>query len=207
MTENQYRRRMRLIDQQLTMHSLLRDRYAHRSLVLQLVILVGSVVGLTVAASDGSNPIRLLGINASLQTWIAVLSATTFVLTLVDILTDWKQRAWRHEDSANRLAQLKATYGRATVDEGRATLLGVDLAATYDATLAALPTTIPDRAFNRLKARHLRKVAVSRALSASPGKSEFLIRMQVWAHGSIVSNSVSPKPRDDRGDATREESG
>jgi hypothetical protein len=125
---------------------------------------------------------------------VAALSALTFFLALTELVTDWKQAAWQHGDAAGRLATLKATFARATVDAATgATLTGVDLVADYDATMATLPVQIPDNKFNRLKARHLRKVEVSRALSASPGTSEALVRFRVWS-GHRTRQTMRPQP-------------
>ena len=192
MTAEQYWKRLGRIDQQLTMHSILRDRYRRRSRALSLLILFGSVVGLTVAAASGQDKVSLLGISATLQVWVAALSALTFLLALTELVTDWRQAAWQHGDAASRLATLKATFARAVVDDAKgATLKGVDLVAEYDSTMAALPVEIPDKRFNRLKAQHLRKVEVSRALSAAPGTSELLARFRVWS-GRPVRKTPQP---------------
>src|SRR5437879_2833536 len=118
----------------LTGHSLLRDRYERRALVLTLLILGLSIVATSVACFSGESTVSILGIQARVQVWVGVLTATIFFLTLVDLRVDWRQRAGAHDDAARRLGRLKGVFRVAVVHDGVVDAGGVDLNADYDST-------------------------------------------------------------------------
>ena len=85
LTPDELRRKRRVLDQMLTGHSLLRDLYERRALILTLLILGLSIVATSVAFLSGESTVSILGVRARVQTWVGVLTATIFFLTLVDL--------------------------------------------------------------------------------------------------------------------------
>lgn len=168
MTEREFRRKRRVVDQMLTGHSLLRERLEHRSLALSLFILALSIVATSVAFLSGEAPISMFGIHARAQIWIGSLTLIIFFLALVDIRVDWRQRAGMHGDAARRLASLKSLYRTATARDGLMAATGADLAVEYDRVMEQLPP-IPEKAFLWVKSKHGRKVQISKLLDSHPG--------------------------------------
>jgi hypothetical protein len=181
-TPEELRRKRRVLDQTLTGHSLLRDLYERRALVLTLLILALSIVATSVAFLSGESTVSILGVRARVQTWVGVLTATIFFLTLIDLRVDWRQRAGAHNEAARRLGRLKGVFRVATVRDGVVDAGGVDLNADYDATMEQLPP-IPDKRFLWVKAKHTRKVRASKLLDEHAGAPVWYVRLLAMWQG------------------------
>ena len=118
-------RETRVIDMMLSMHSRLRDRYIRRALVLDLLILSGSVVLCAAVLLDPqySRVIRLTP--DAVRVALACVSIAIFILSLVSLRADWKGIAGRHQQACVALFELKAKCRRLATD-------AVDVAATED---------------------------------------------------------------------------
>jgi hypothetical protein len=160
-------RQERVLNQMSTMHSILRDRARAEGTVLLCVVLIVSVVGLAFAFAGGGETVEVFGVGAARSTWLGWLAVVTFSLTLVDLVLDRRGAASRHDDAVRQLAILKSEY-RAPPQADEAVAARKRLSERYQAVMDGLPP-VPDRLFNRLKAKHLQKVAVSRHLSDHPG--------------------------------------
>jgi hypothetical protein len=180
LTRADFSRRFRRIDMMITAHSVLRDRRRAWARLLTLSILGLSIVGLALALV-ADRKVTVFGLTARLQVWVGAISAAIFFLALVDLQVDWKGTARSHAEAADRLAELKAKFAGARVDETSAES-EVDLQQEYERTMAAI-VPVPDRKFVRLKAKHLRKVEVSRLLDTRPGVPVLVLQLSVFWRG------------------------
>jgi hypothetical protein len=178
MDVDDYDKRFGRIDWMLTAHSILRDGFGRRSQGLTLAVIALSVIGLAFALANGDQQVSLLGLNSKLQVLLALFSGLTFFVGLVDLVVDWRRRAWMHEDAARRLRELKATFVRAEEEDGQRVLAGIDLAAEYDSTMGGI-VSIPDRRAAALKARHARKVELFKRVDRHPGAPRWCLRLLV----------------------------
>jgi hypothetical protein len=176
-----FRRRFGVLDQMLSAHATLRDRYRRRAVTLTLVTMAMSVGAATLALGD-DRELRILGLKLETKGWLAVLAGMIFFLAIVELAVDWRGRSWAHGDAARRLGELKAEFRRADVDGDKVETHGVDLAAAYEQVTGAI-VEIPNASFNRLKAKHRRKVAVSKLLDDRPGAPVLLLRWEVLRSG------------------------
>jgi len=174
----EFHRQRRLVDQMMTMHALLRDRYRRRRLSLLLGTLALAVLGAGFAFASNAGRVTIAGISGRRDTWLGVLSLAILFLTVTDLVTDWAGRSREHKQAVSSLARLKAEFRDVPSPVATTDVPPPTLAVRYNDTMDSLPG-IPERAFNPLKARHLRKVAVSRQLSASPGAPAWLIMVRV----------------------------
>lgn len=158
-------RQRRVIDQMITAHSVLRDRYHRRSLVMTSGLLAASTVAIAFAFATVDVAVRIGPVVAQRSTWLGWFAVLTFVVTLVELVVDWKGSMRRHDDAVRQLSMLKVEY-RTPPEPGRD--LAEKLSLRYEAAMDAIPT-VPDRFFSALKAAHLRKVEISRILSDYPG--------------------------------------
>ncbi len=163
-------RQARLVDQAASMHSALRDRASSSTTAITVVLLCASVFSIAFAFAGDLQHVTLLGMTAARSTWLGILAVLTFCGTVADLVTDRRGVARKHDSAVRLLADLKNAY-RST-NPGEPPLdRQVRLTAHYQAVMAELPP-IPERRFNQLKAKHLRKVEISRILSANPGMTE-----------------------------------
>ncbi|MGS2641084.1 hypothetical protein [Streptosporangium sp. LJ11] len=155
------------VDQMATSHSMLRGQYRRRAVASTCVLLAASVVATAFAFASGDAKISLLVITIERSTLLGWFAMFTFTLTLIDLVLDWRGRARGHEDAVRQLAVLKAEY-RALPAAGDEAAARERVSQRYQAVMDALPP-VPEAKFLRLKARHLRKVEMSRILSDNPG--------------------------------------
>jgi hypothetical protein len=177
-----YNRRFRVLDQMLTGHSIERDRFVRRSTALTLTIIALSIVATMVAFISGERDVDFGVVTMTVQTSVGLLSAFIFFLGLLDLKVDWRQRAWSHEQAVDRLAELKAKYRAAKTVGDEVSLDGVDLLHEYDMTMEAI-VAVPEGRFLALKARHKRKVAISRLLDTRPGTPVPWLRLTLLVDG------------------------
>jgi hypothetical protein len=179
MTDSHELSRMwRVADQMTTAHSILRDRYRAWSLGLTLAVLALSV--LATALGFAGEPELTLIVRAKLPTWVGALACVIFFLTLVDLQLDWRSKARSHADAARQLAALKTVLRDADVRLKASE--DVEVGDEYQRTMEGL-IEIPDRKFLRFKARHQRKVEISKRISARPETPVWLHRVQLLLEG------------------------
>lgn len=168
--EDEITRQTRLVDQLTTMHSALRDRASSSTTTITVVLLSASVFSIGFAFAGDLAHVTLLGMTAARSTWLGILAVFTFCGTVADLVTDRRGIARKHDRAVRLLADLKSEYR--LVDPGEPpTDRQARLGARYQAVMAELPP-IPERRFNKLKSEHLRKVEISKILSANPGVSQ-----------------------------------
>lgn len=164
------RREARLVDQAASMHAALRDRAALATTVITVVLLSAAVFSIAFAFAGDIKHVTLLGVTAARSTWLGVLAVLTLCGTVADLVTDRRDAARRHDGAVRLLAGLKADYRFSDPAETAADRQ-THLTDRYQAVMAQLPP-VPERQFNKLKAKHLRKVEISKILSANPGMTE-----------------------------------
>lgn len=179
---DEYERMWRVLDMSITGHSILRDRYRRRERAISLTIMALSIVAVSLAFVEGDSDVTLLGKEAKLATWLGVLSAGIFFLALLDSLVDWKRSAWAHEDAALRLSALKSRFRGARAEGDTVDTGSIDLRAEYEATMENV-AVIPESKFLALKAKHRRKVAVSRLMDDFQGAPLLYVRLVVMWRG------------------------
>jgi hypothetical protein len=183
----EYKRMFRVLDQMLSAHGDLRDRYRRLSSALTLLIMGLSIVAVMLALTDHNGDVTVLGVTAEGTVWLGVLAGCVFFLSITELVVDWRRRAWQHDSAARQLGELKGRFRRAHVDGDTVDTYGIDLEREYNQTMSVL-VEIPNKLFNRLKARHRRKVAVSQLLGERPGAPVFYLRWLVLREG------VNPPP-------------
>jgi hypothetical protein len=209
MNDHEYKRRRRRIEWMLTGHSKLRDRSAWRSRGLTLTVMALSIVALLLALSNGDQQVSVLGLHGKLQAFLAWLAALTFFVTIIDLVVDWRRRAWAHANSATRLGELSVLYGRALRDTAGAwSVDGVDLAIEYERVMGSIEP-IPDNKAATMKAAANRKRAVFTLLDAQPGISVRWATVIVTFRGLTGRNTQqqAPAPVDDTDDDAQPASG
>lgn len=172
----EYERMWRVLDMSLSAHSLLRDRYRRRHLGLTLLVMALSIVATSLALLSSDRILRVGRFSARLDVLLGVLTALIFFLALVDLIVDWRRLAWMHDDSTARLSELKRKFRAVTVVGDSVDSGGVDLIAEYEQTMAIV-ASIPERQFLGMKAKHHRKVVVSKLIDAHKGAPVLYVRL------------------------------
>lgn len=179
----EFHQQRRIVDMMLTVHSLLRDRYRRRRVALTVLTLGLAVTGAGFAFASNATDVTIAGIRAGRDTWLGILSLLVLFLCVLDLIADWAGRANAHQIAVSRLARLKADMRDVPKAASNDEQPPATIRFVYSDAMDALPA-IPERSFNALKARHLRKVEVSTRLSAAPGAAARVIWWRVFLEQS-----------------------
>jgi len=174
---DELRRDARVIDQTTSMQAVLRDRDARIEYALTSAMVVLSMIGVAFAFATDRSELTLLGVEASRATWLGLLAVLAGIVGIVDLVADRRGAARRRGEAVVLLSSLAAEYRQALtgqLDESEVARLN----GRYVEVATRVPE-IPERQFNRLKARHLRKVEISKELSRNPGLAARIARRRV----------------------------
>jgi hypothetical protein len=180
MDREDLKQRAKVVDMMLTMHSVLADKYRLRAQVLEIATVAISTVLLALTFLDPAI-LRYLEIQeTSARIAVGVCSVSVFVLSIVSLIVDWKGRARQHREAFNTLIPLKSEWRDfiSSFDQYDARLKAEF--SRKSALIVGNLVPIPDSQFNSLKARHQRKVVLSKLVSAYPGASIALLRVRLW---------------------------
>lgn len=147
-------RQYHVLNQMLTAHSMMRDRYGRRSMVLKVCMFCSSVAVGGFAFVD-EKLFKVVGLTPeSVKLAVGIASMFVLALSVVELLVGWERKAALHEEAAKRLAALKLRYRQAhTKHRGENARVNEGLTREWDRLNENLPP-IPDHQFVRLKHRH-----------------------------------------------------
>ena len=180
---DELRRRARVADQMLSAHAVLRDRYLWHAKLLDLV---SFGLATLLCALTFSDPTRLLPIGLPAMTWAVVLGMASlglFLLSVVDLLVDWKGQAGRHGQACEALARVKSEASE-LIALNPAPVEQVVVFLRAAALTAGSQVPIPERQFAALKAYHKHKVEVSRCLELHPSAPAWLVGLALRCRSS-----------------------
>ena len=192
-SEKELKRQFRVLDQTLSIHAMLKDRYTRRALTLELVLLASSVVfcATTFARDDIFAQVGLSPANVRLMLGVASIAA--FFASLVALRVNWQGKSTQHGDAAKKLGNVLAEFRKwkkedGTWPEGRAD----ELSQSYWVAMHNI-VEIPQNQFVNLKAQHLRKVELSKMSSAAPGCPVFLLRFRLFCRSfsTVTGNNAN----------------
>lgn len=165
-------RQKRVISMMITAHSIMRDRYSRISIIFDISLLIASVfLNALVFVSDdffvsfGINPT-----NGKL--FLGIISVILFALAVVGILLNTKQKSENHSQACTQyfylLSEVRAIDE--IIDETEKNTR-ISLFASKYSQITGILIPIPDKKFNMVKSRHLRKVEFSKFISQHPNKN------------------------------------
>lgn len=188
-------RRRRLVDQLMSMHAALRDRYGLLAAAVSIShITIAFVLSLFLFADDGV--FCSFGLTrAGARFVMGFVAAVAFLLSIVDLTLDWRRRAAQYASGVRSLGILKLAL-RSAHDEGRLNQprTRADLRRRYETTMSILPE-IPEGKFASLKAKHQFKRTISKALSEHPKAPVLLVRLRLRWEGTRGLWQRRKKPR------------
>lgn len=165
---HEFERQERLINQTTDMHAMLRDRYTRWNKAIMITLLIASVLAATLSFSSAASLV-VAGLEIASFVVLGAYSIGVVLIALIGQVFDLSGRAAVHSDAVRQLSGLRAEYRRPLPSGGEAEHFEV-LSRLYGVVMDSRPS-ISSRQFNRLKAKHLEKLEVSKYLSAHPGTS------------------------------------
>ncbi len=180
----------RVADMLCTGHAALRDRYALRAFILDVLILAVSTWLVALAFVEPRLNIRLTPFGLDGQLWVGVLGTGVFFLTLVQMKTDWKGRADAHKRTLDIYAEVKREAGYLFAADTFERDACQRVFSRYDMA-SAVGVPIPEAEFLVQKQRHLVKVALSKQLDAQPAAWLIWLRVRLWWRDSFRDGTRS----------------
>ena len=182
-TEQENERQYKLVDQLLSMHSSMRDKYERRAFCLNTAQ-ISITLFLCVFAFVGDDVLRSLGYHPPMARFVLGFSAViALMLSITEFRVDWKSMGSRHVNAVGYLSSLKAKYREALNESaGSDSKDSSRLTTEYQKTMALLPP-IPERHFIQLKADHQFKRILSQTLSLNPKAPGWFLRIQLRLEG------------------------
>lgn len=185
-----FERQVRVVDQMITAHCGLGDRFERISVWQDAATLVLSIVLLATTFLD---PVTLtwLGItDTGAKVVLGLTGIIVFASTVLALRFRWKERSGAHRLAAKSLVELKnAARG---IDPLLAPQAAAEWLGETGRTLKGVPE-IPEALFLKLKAIHVKKVALSKLISERPGAPLTLLRLTLWWQG-IFGHRKNRKP-------------
>ena len=181
---NEVKRRYRVADQMVTMHSLLRDRYVKRAIGLDSSIFLSSIVIAALAFFDPTLLEWLPWTVGSTRIAIGILAIIAFFASIMGWRVDWKGKADAHGRAA--AAYTKAKFTLRGIDS-TTDMRTLELALAQYEEIGRNVIAIPDSKFLNLKSEHLLKIQTSRFLDRFPGVPVRCIRLQLRIRHTLRS--------------------
>jgi hypothetical protein len=174
----------RVADMIASGHSVLRDRYARYSVLLDLSILSISACVAALAFVDPviAEKLAIPGLTPTMT--IGCFGLLAFVLSLFQLRVDWKQRSEQHDQAVRSYATAKLEVS-ALLKSSSLPQADADRALLAYRALGDRLVPIPEREFSRLRHKHLRKIAISKLVERHPGTSLWIVKAKLWVADSL----------------------
>ena len=177
---------LRKVDQAITGHSILRDRYSGRSTVLNLVLLVLSAVITFMAFASKATVEAVFPEFLQNEHALPIFALLMFVITIVEVRVGWKEKSASHGEAANALSSFKHELQKA-IGESAGGLEVARFFTNYQYVNSSI-TKIPDSEFLQLKKAHKKKVEICVLLDQYPGASITLLKVKVFLRDNFGAN-------------------
>src|SRR5579859_5505772 len=110
-------RKLRVLDQTLSMHAILRDRYSRLGLAVDLLLLACAVV-FCASAFASDTVLSYVGSPEKVRYMLRAFSILAFMLSIVSLRVDWKGRSGSHRDSAAKMSRALAVFRNTRLSDG-----------------------------------------------------------------------------------------
>jgi len=170
-------RQYRVLRQRLSMHAILREEFALKAKAAKILLLGCSAV--LCATTFSSDDLYItLGVSPILgRIVLGIASLGTFILSLSLLVLDWDGQAASHTYAIKHLGKVLQGFRESRDEAGG---WNKDVRAVLSETYwraDRIIVKIPDRRFNELKARYLRKVAISEMKDSYPNCPAIFLRL------------------------------
>lgn len=178
--EAELRKREQVSDMMLTAHSILRDRFTRRSTAFDITLLVLSSI---LCGTTFLDPSLVKHFNLDpeiIRTILGLCAVLVFILSIIGLRVDWKERSSRYQYACRVLADIKAKSKELNVfQDDSQQKEAYDFLHASGLILREL-APIPDREFLKLKAQHKRKIEISKLLDVYPSAPVWMLRSKLF---------------------------
>ena len=174
-SESEIARQYRVLKQNLSIHSSLRDEYTRKAKAAEIILLVSSLVfGVTTFA--GNSFFAFFGIDAEDgRTILGIASLAALAASLTVLIIDWKGQAALHNEAVGSFHKVLQQFRECRIGErswppDERPRLAAEYVNLHENTV-----NIPNRRFDGLKARYLRQIETNTLKDSYPGCPRVLL--------------------------------
>ena len=190
-------RMFKVTDQMVTSHSVLRDRFHRYSLLVEIVVLVGSAAVTSLAFVDSAALKSIIPSQVPPAVILAVAGLITFVASIIQLKVDWAGKSALHSKAAEFVLDLKGELGRIHLvgSQGEREALFIPVRAKYE-MIGKLTPPIPDGQFLALKRLHCLKIEISKRINRRPGAWPWLTKLRIVLGDNFRKELIDEKDRE-----------
>ena len=179
MDKSRIEKQAKVIDMMITMHSVLADRYARRSKILEVAMFTVSIVLISFVFLDPAvlSYFHLKSETARITTGLS--SILIFLMSILLLIVDWKGKSVQHRDGFNTLVKLKNEWRDTLVNFEEIDKRNLREFTNKSSLITSQLAPIPDSCFNTLKSYHYKKVELSKMISKNPGSTIFILKLKI----------------------------
>lgn len=170
----------RIADMLCTAHAVERATYRRWAAVVDILLMVISVYIVAMAFVDPALVPKLIPDQWNLVLWIGMLSIGTFILSMLQIMVNWKARADAHHRSFCMYAEAKSKCIELLNANGAISREAYNSVRTRYDMATDIGIHIEDARFRKLKQKHLLKVEISKILDKRPAAWVWYLRVCLW---------------------------
>lgn len=177
----------RIADQLCTAHSIERERFHRRAMLLDIIIMLGSLYLVSMVFIDPviNNTLTPLGLKPVI--WTGTIAIFVFAFSIIQLMVDWKGLADAHGRSLSMYAEAKSNCievlnGTAPISKE----IYNGISTRYNMA-SDIGIHIPDSRFLTLKQKHLVKIELSKQLDNNPSLCLPLARIKLWWRDNVNS--------------------
>jgi hypothetical protein len=175
------------VDQGITAHSYLREKFARRGAIISAGIIIASALVTFLAVASVSIRTYLQLSNDHADHIIGLLGFIVLICAILELQIGWREKSSRHAEAAGALSRLKLIITRELASDLTLTKARFnELQQAYE-SVNDLVAKIPENRFLELKALHKRKVEISKFLDKQPGSSVRLLKVKIWLRDNVFS--------------------
>ena len=183
---DELQRLRRLVDQQVTAHSNMAGSMASAQRIKDITIFAFSILLAATVFVDPAILSLFFANDMSSRLALGVVSLTIFFLSSLSLFLGWTRKAVEHESTSTELFEIeqmiREELAREKFDDDRATLIK----KRYDLVNTKAPK-LNDKQFLKAKAKHLKKVRLSKMLDRKPHASVICLRFRFWIHDNFYN--------------------
>ncbi|MBN2571865.1 MAG: hypothetical protein JXA68_07025 [Ignavibacteriales bacterium] len=172
-------RKYDVVNMMITMHSILYQRYKTLDLAFKVMFLVTAIILNVITFMDFDLIPFIIYDEKNFRIWLNVFTFSVFILSVIFLLIEWQKKSDRHLHAKNSLTKLQNEIRTlSSRSDSLRTNAEVERLNEYYCTTFESISVIPERKFNKLKARHYKKLEMSKFIDKNKGKPYFVIKIK-----------------------------
>lgn len=172
-------RKYRVLKQTLSMHTFLSQKYKLRATILD-VALITCATAFCATTFVGDDFYSMIGIDIHNSKFLlGGISIIAFLASIISLRIDWKGLYTNHNNAVDKLSDVVALFRDSRSEEK---LWASDkiklLSDKYNISMSNI-IQIPPNQFVKLKAKHIRKIEISKLVDQYPGSTLLLLKFKL----------------------------